>query len=154
MEKFSDGDNKPDDALTDLQNIGFMGSNVVSGSATAVVLATGNNTYFGSMAQSLSGDKAKTSFERGVESVSGLLVRRMLVMIPVVFLINGIAKGDWAGALLFFHQYCSWPYAGNAAHDYDLHPGKGSGFHVQAQGDRPHSWSDTDLWRNGCALHR
>jgi Mg2+-importing ATPase len=101
VEKFSDGDNKPDDALTDLQNIGFMGSNVVSGSATAVVLATGNNTYFGSMAQSLSGDKAKTSFERGVESVSGLLVRRMLVMIPVVFLINGIAKGDWAGALLF-----------------------------------------------------
>jgi Mg2+-importing ATPase len=101
VEKFSDGDNMPGDSLTDLQNIGFMGSNVVSGSATAVVLATGNNTFFGSMAQSLSGDKAKTSFERGVDSVSGLLVRRMLVMIPVVFLINGIAKGDWAGALLF-----------------------------------------------------
>lgn len=101
VEKFADGDNNPDDALTDLKNIGFMGSNVVSGSATAVVLETGNNTYFGSMAQSLSGDRAKTSFERGVESVSGLLVRRMLVMIPVVFLINGIAKGDWAGALLF-----------------------------------------------------
>ncbi len=101
VEKFADGDNKPGDALTDLQNIGFMGSNVISGSATAVVLETGNNTYFGSMAQSLSGDRAKTSFERGVESVSVLLVRRMLVMIPVVFLINGIAKGDWAGALLF-----------------------------------------------------
>ncbi|WP_313577717.1 magnesium-translocating P-type ATPase [Lacrimispora sp.] len=101
VEKFADGDNNPVDALTDLKNIGFMGSNVVSGSATAVVLETGNNTYFGSMAQSLSGDRAKTSFERGVESVSGLLVRRMLVMIPVVFLINGIAKGDWAGALLF-----------------------------------------------------
>ncbi len=101
VEKFADGDNNPGDALTDLKNIGFMGSNVVSGSATAVVLETGNNTYFGSMAQSLSGDRAKTSFERGVESVSGLLVRMMLVMIPVVFLINGIAKGDWAGALLF-----------------------------------------------------
>lgn len=101
VEKFSHGDNQPDDALTDLQNIGFMGSNVVSGSATAVVLATGNNTYFGSMAQSLSGDRAKTSFERGVDSVSGLLVRMMLVMVPVVFFINGFAKGDWAGALLF-----------------------------------------------------
>ncbi len=101
VEKFADGDNNPGDALTDLKNIGFMGSNVVSGSATAVVLETGNNTYFGSMAQSLSGDRAKTSFERGVESVSGLLIRMMLVMIPVVFLINGIAKGDWAGALLF-----------------------------------------------------
>ena len=101
VEKFANGDNNPGDALTDLQNIGFMGSNVISGSATAVVLETGNNTYFGSMAQSLSGDRAKTSFERGVDSVSGLLVRRMLVMVPVVFLINGIAKGDWAGALLF-----------------------------------------------------
>ncbi len=101
VEKFANGDNNPGDALTDLQNIGFMGSNVISGSATAVVLETGNNTYFGSMAQSLSGDRAKTSFERGGDSVSGLLVRRMLVMVPVVFLINGIAKGDWAGALLF-----------------------------------------------------
>ncbi len=101
VEKFAYGDNNSGDALTDLQNIGFMGSNVISGSATAVVLETGNNTYFGSMAQSLSGDRAKTSFERGVDSVSGLLVRRMLVMVPVVFLINGIAKGDWAGALLF-----------------------------------------------------
>ena len=101
VEKFANGDNNTGDALTDLQNIGFMGSNVISGSATAVVLETGNNTYFGSMAQSLSGDRAKTSFERGVDSVSGLLVRRMLVMVPVVFLINGIAKGDWAGALLF-----------------------------------------------------
>ncbi|NLF26545.1 MAG: magnesium-translocating P-type ATPase [Clostridiales bacterium] len=101
VEKFSDVPNKPDDALTDLKNLGLMGSNVISGSATAVVLATGNDTYFGSMAKSLSGDRAKSSFERGVDSVSRLLVRMMLVMVPVVFLINGLAKGDWASALLF-----------------------------------------------------
>lgn len=101
VEKFFDAANEPGDALTDLGRIGFMGSNVVSGSATAVVLATGNNTYFGSMAKSLSGDRAKTSFERGVDSVSGLLVRMMFIMVPVVFLINGLSKGDWAGALLF-----------------------------------------------------
>lgn len=101
VEKFSNGDNSPKDALTDLKNIGFMGSNVVSGSAGAIVLMTGNSTFFGSMAQSLSGDRAKTSFERGVDSVSGLLVRMMLIMVPIVFLINGVAKGDWAGALLF-----------------------------------------------------
>lgn len=101
VEKFSDAKNKPGDGLTDLQNLGFMGSNVISGSATAMVLATGNDTYFGSMAKSLSGDRAKTSFERGVDSVSGLLVRMMLVMVPVVFLINGLAKHDWPGALLF-----------------------------------------------------
>lgn len=101
VEKFSNSENKPDDGLTDLQNLGFMGSNVISGSATAMVLATGNNTYFGSMAKSLSGDRAKTSFERGVDSISRLLVRMMLVMVPLVFLINGLAKGEWASALLF-----------------------------------------------------
>ena len=101
VEKFSDVRNNPDDGLTDLRNIGFMGSNMVSGSATAVALATGNDTYFGSMAKSLSGDRAKTSFERGVDSVSKLLVRMMLVMVPIVFLINGLAKGEWPGALLF-----------------------------------------------------
>jgi Mg2+-importing ATPase len=101
VEKFSDIRNNPDDGLTDLRNIGFMGSNMVSGSATAVALATGNDTYFGSMAKSLSGDRAKTSFERGVDSVSRLLVRMMLVMVPIVFLINGLAKGEWSSALLF-----------------------------------------------------
>lgn len=101
VEKFCDIPNSSDDVLTDLQNIGFMGSNIISGSATAVVLATGNSTYFGSMAKSLSGDKAQTSFERGVSSVSRLLVRMMLVMVPAVFLINGLMKGEWSSALLF-----------------------------------------------------
>lgn len=101
VEKFSHKQEKSEVGLTDLHNIGFMGSNVVSGSAMAVVLATGNNTYFGSMAKSLSGDKAKTSFERGVGSVSRLLVRMMIVMVPVVFLINGFVKGNWTSALLF-----------------------------------------------------
>jgi Mg2+-importing ATPase len=101
VEKFSHGENDKKDGLTDLKNIGFMGSNIVSGSASAMVLMTGNRTFFGSMAQSLSGDRAKTSFERGVDSVSGLLVRMMLFMVPIVFVINGIAKGDWASALLF-----------------------------------------------------
>ncbi|HOD02509.1 MAG TPA: cation-transporting P-type ATPase, partial [Clostridiales bacterium] len=68
VEKFSDARNKQDDTLTDLCNIGFMGSNIVSGSATAIILTTGNNTYFGSMAKTLSGDRAETSFERGVNS--------------------------------------------------------------------------------------
>ncbi len=101
VEKFSDIRSNPDDALTDLQNIGFMGSNIVSGSATAVVLATNNETYIGSMAKTLSGDRAKNSFERGVDSVSKLLIRLMLIMVPVVFLVNGITKGDWVGALMF-----------------------------------------------------
>ena len=101
VEKFSDPEKNENAVLTDLCHIGFMGTNMVSGIATAVVLQTGDSTYLGSMAKSLSGDRAKTSFERGVSSVSSLLVRMMLVMVPIVFLINGVAKGDWAQALLF-----------------------------------------------------
>jgi len=101
VEKFSDIRNKPSDTLTDLANIGFMGTNVISGSATGIVLATANETYIGSMAKSLSGDRAKNSFERGVDSVSGLLIRLMLIMVPVVLVINGITKGDWGSSILF-----------------------------------------------------
>ncbi|MCD8277046.1 magnesium-translocating P-type ATPase, partial [Enterocloster citroniae] len=101
VEKYARIPSAKEDALTDLQDIGFMGSNMVSGSATGMVLATGNETYFGSMAKSLSGDRAKNSFERGVDSVSSLLIRLMLVMVPIVLLINGLTKGDWGDALLF-----------------------------------------------------
>ncbi len=89
------------DALTDIANLGFMGSNMVSGSATAVVVATGGDTYFGSMAKALSGDRSKNSFEKGVDSVSKLLLRFMIIMVPVIFLINGFSKNDWGNALLF-----------------------------------------------------
>lgn len=101
VEKYSDIRNTPEDSLTDLANIGFTGSNMVSGSAVGMVLASGNDTYIGSMAKSLSGDRAKSSFERGVDSVSALLIRLMLVMVPIVMLINGFSKGDWGSALLF-----------------------------------------------------
>ena len=89
------------DSLTELSNLGFMGSNMVSGSAQAVVLTTGNETYFGSMAKSLSGDKAKNSFERGVDSVSKLLLRFMAVMVPVVFIVVGVRQKEWWDSLLF-----------------------------------------------------
>ena len=101
VEKFAKLRNEETDALTDLSRIGFMGTNILSGSATAVVLMTGNDTYVGAMAKSLSGDKAKNSFERGVDSVSNLLIRFMLIMVPVIFLINGVTKKDWGAALLF-----------------------------------------------------
>jgi Mg2+-importing ATPase len=101
VEKFSDVNNLSEDSLTDLSNIGFMGTNVISGSATAVVLATGNQTYFGTMAKSLGVSPNKTSFERGVRQVSLLLIRMIIIMVPVVFLINVLTKGDVAQSLLF-----------------------------------------------------
>lgn len=102
VEKFAEADRSAaEDTLFDLKNVCFMGTNVVSGSATAVVLATGDRTYFGNMAKALSGQREPTSFDRGVNSVSWLLIRFMCVMVPVVFLLNGLTKHDWLQALLY-----------------------------------------------------
>jgi Mg2+-importing ATPase len=84
-----------------LQNICFMGTNVVSGSATVVVTNTGIFTYFGSISRSLASKRPETAFDIGVNKVSYLLIRFMLIMTPVIFLINGLVKGDWMQALLF-----------------------------------------------------
>ncbi|PXZ07136.1 magnesium-translocating P-type ATPase [Gilliamella apicola] len=89
------------DNLLDVNNICFMGTNVVSGTAKAIVVATGADTHFGSLAKSIVGSRAETSFDRGVNSVSWLLIRFMLVMVPIVLLINGFTKGDWGEAALF-----------------------------------------------------
>ncbi len=88
-------------SLLELGSICLMGTNVSSGSAKAVVVATGSDTYFGSLATSIIGDRPQTAFDRGVNSVSWLLIRFMLVMVPVVLLINGFTKGDWLDATLF-----------------------------------------------------
>jgi P-type Mg2+ transporter len=90
-----------DGSPLDRANLGFMGTNVVSGSATAIVITTGRRTYFGALARSVVGHRALTSFDRGVNSVTWILIRFMLVMVPVVFLLNGILKGSWTEALLF-----------------------------------------------------
>jgi len=86
----------------ELENIVFMGTNVVSGSATAIVLSTGNATYFGALANRVTAtSREQTSFQAGVNTVSWILIRFMFVMAPLVFLINGFTKGDWMEALLF-----------------------------------------------------
>lgn len=88
-------------AITDYSNIAFMGSNVISGSATAVTIRVGDHTVFGSMASAVAEESVETSFTKGVNAVSWVLIRFMLVMVPLVFFINGITKGDWLEAFLF-----------------------------------------------------
>jgi len=85
----------------ELDTICFMGTNVVTGSATALVVATGNEAYLGTMARDLAGKRSLTSFDIGINKVSWVLIRFMFVMVPIVFLLNGITKGDWKNALLF-----------------------------------------------------
>lgn len=87
--------------ITELENIALMGTNVISGSGTGIVLQTGNETYFGSIAESIATDREETGFEKGVKSVSLLLIRFMIIMVPIVFLINAITKKDWLEAFLF-----------------------------------------------------
>lgn len=86
---------------TDLENMAYMGSNVVSGSALGIVVAVGNSTLFGQIAKDVSDKKTITSFDIGISKTSWLLIRFMLVMAPTVFLINGLTKGDWLEAFLF-----------------------------------------------------
>ena len=76
------------ETISDLDTICFMGTTVISGSAKAVVIATGENTYFASIAHSITSGKPKTSFQKGVENISKLLIKFMLILIPLVFLLN------------------------------------------------------------------
>ena len=85
----------------ELANLCFLGTNVISGTGTAVVLETGNNTYLGFLAKTVVAHKTVTSFDKGVNEVSFLLLRFMLVMAPLVFLINGFVKGNWTEAFFF-----------------------------------------------------
>lgn len=101
IEKVSGVVSEGPEAITDYQNIAFMGSNVISGTATAVVIRTGDHTLFGTMATAMAGEPVVTSFSKGVNAVSWVLIRFMFVMVPIVFFANGITKGDWMEAFLF-----------------------------------------------------
>ena len=103
VEKFSVAGPESASAL-EMTNLVFMGTNVISGAASGVVLATGNDTYFGTLATRVTragDDIAASAFQAGVNNVSWLLIRFALVMVPLVLLINGVTKGDWAEAFLF-----------------------------------------------------
>ena len=103
IEKFPVASERPDHmgSIVDLENICFMGSNVVSGSAKGIVFETGNNTYLGTIAKNVAGHRAATAFDKGITKVSLLLIRFMLIMVPIVFLVNGITEGDWMEAFIF-----------------------------------------------------
>ncbi len=87
--------------IEDLNNICFMGTTVVSGTATGVIALTGRRAYFGGVAAIIAGQRTLTSFDRGVNRFAWLMIRFILVMAPLVFLVNGLTKGNWLEALLF-----------------------------------------------------
>jgi Mg2+-importing ATPase len=85
----------------EMPNVCFLGSNVESGTATAVVVQTGHETYFGSLASSIVGQRTLTSFDKGVNQFTWLMISFMLVMVPLVFIFNGLSKHNWLDAFLF-----------------------------------------------------
>ena len=85
----------------EMTNICFLGSNIESGTATAVVVQTGSGTYFGSLANSITGQRVLTSFDKGVNQFTWLMISFMIVMVPMVFLFNGLSKHNWLEAFLF-----------------------------------------------------
>ena len=99
VEKFSEM--KEYETVTDISNIGFMGTNIVSGSSQAIVLATGNNTYFGSMAKSLYTVNEKNSFEKGIDDITKILIRFMFILVPIVLIVNYFSVGDLLSSLIF-----------------------------------------------------
>jgi len=101
VEKTLDLDDGVTKELLDLKNVCFMGTNVVSGAAQAIVLHTGMETYFGSIVHTLSGARTETSFDKGIHEFTKLMLKFMFVMVPLVFFINGCTKGNWSDAFLF-----------------------------------------------------
>jgi P-type Mg2+ transporter len=101
VEKFHDPETKEESSATELKNICFMGTSVESGTATAAVVMTGAQTYLGSMASSITGERVQTSFDQGLNRFTWLMMEFMAVMVPLVFLINGLTKHDWKGAFFF-----------------------------------------------------
>ncbi len=101
VEKTDSPDPRSGISPLEFTNICFLGTSVESGSATAVAVTTGAQTYFGGVARSLAGQHTETSFDRGVKGFTWLMIRFMAVMVPLVFFINGLTKHDWHEAFFF-----------------------------------------------------
>jgi Mg2+-importing ATPase len=101
VEKLDTIDSRPNVSAIERHNLCFLGTSVESGAATAIIVATGAQTYFGKVARSLAGQQVETAFDRGVGKFTWLMIRFMAVMVPLVFVINGITKHDWKEAFFF-----------------------------------------------------
>jgi P-type Mg2+ transporter len=101
VEKTDAPDSREDVSSIERTSLCFLGTSVESGSATAVIVATGAQTYFGKVARSIAGRQIETAFDKGVKKFTWLMLRFMLVMVPLVFFINGLSKHDWKEAFFF-----------------------------------------------------
>ena len=137
------------------RNILFMGTNVVSGTATAVVVRTGDRTYFGALAQRVTtATGMPTQFQTGVNKVTWLMIRFMVVMVPLVFLINGLTKDDWLEALLFAVAVAVGLTPEMLPMIVTVNLAKGALAMSRAEGHRQAPQCDPELRRDGRSVHR
>ncbi len=101
VEKFDTPEENAAKPVLELKNVCFLGTSVESGAAAGVVVETGLKTYLGGMASSIVGQEVQTSFDKGISKFTWLMIRFMMVMVPLVFLINGLTKHDWRDAFFF-----------------------------------------------------
>ncbi len=101
IEKFDARESCENISPLEFSNICFLGTSVESGTALAVVVTSGRQTYFGSMAGSIAGQQIETSFDKGIKRFTWLMIQFMVVMVPLVFIINGLTKGNWGEAFFF-----------------------------------------------------
>ncbi len=101
VEKFDARETREGISPLELSNLCFLGTSVESGTAQALVVETGPQTYLGTMASSMTAQSVETSFDKGIKQFTWLMLRFMAVMVPLVFLINGLTKGDWKDAFFF-----------------------------------------------------
>jgi Mg2+-importing ATPase len=101
VEKYETEKHPATSAPLELTSVAYLGSSVESGSGSAVVIATGKTTYLGGMAETLTEAATPTAFERGISRFTWLMLRFLAVMVPLVFVINGVTKGNWTQAFFF-----------------------------------------------------
>ena len=154
VEKMEAPDTRQGVGLLERSNACFLGTSVESGTAKAVVIATGSHTYFGHIARSLAGQQEETSFDRGIKKFTWLMIRFILVMVPLVFVINGLTKHNWHDAFFF-------SMAVAVGLTPEMLPMIVVGLLVQRrdgdvtqEGHRQAPERDSEPWRDGCVLHR
>ncbi len=134
-------------------NTCFLGTSVETGSATAVIVATGAQTYFGKMARSLAGQQVETAFDRGIKKFTWLMISLMGIMVPLVFFINGFFKHDWKTAFFFALSVAVGLTPEMLPMIVSVCLSKGRARNVQKEGHRQTPELHSELRRHGRALH-
>ncbi len=154
VEKYDVPDMAADKTPLELRDICFLGTSVESGSATAVVIETGLKTYLGTLASSITQAPPPTSFDQGVSDFTWLMLRFMAVMVPLVFLINGLSKGRWGGSVSIRAGGGGRSDSRDAPDDRERMPLQGGDADVAQEGNRQASEFDSEPGRDGHPVHR